>query len=111
MRKLILPRLKQMKKAKKDYFAKEAVQMRRKVEADSMAYRLTLRKYEEGLASAIDLQTAANTLIEARANLLQKQLSYEIKRRLVAYYQGEGLVIESETTRKPSQQFNPSTSQ
>lgn len=97
--------------ADREGFAKEAVQMQRKVEADSIAYRVTLRKYEEGLASAIDLQTAANTLIEARANLLQKQLSYEIKRRLVAYYQGEGLATESETTRKPSQQFNPSTSQ
>ena len=72
--------------ADRDGFEKEAVQMARKVAADSMAYRVTLRKYEEGLSSAIDLQTAANTLIEARANLLQKQLSYEIKRRLVAYY-------------------------
>ena len=72
--------------ADRDGFEKETVQMARKVAADSMAYRVTLRKYEEGLSSAIDLQTAANTLIEARANLLQKQLSYEIKRRLVAYY-------------------------
>lgn len=97
--------------ADREGFAKEAVQMQRKVEADSIAYRVTLRKYEEGLSSAIDLQTAANTLLEARANLLQKQLSYEIKRRLVAYYQGEGLATESKTTGKSSQQFNPSTSQ
>ena len=61
-----------------------------------MAYRVTLRKYEEGLSSAIDLQTAANTLIEARANLLQKQLSYEIKRRLVAYYNLGELIRENE---------------
>lgn len=97
--------------ADREGFAKEAVQMQRKVEADSIAYRVTLRKYEEGLSSAIDLQTAANTLLEARANLLQKQLSYEIKRRLVAYYQGEGLATESKTTGKSSQQFNPSTIQ
>jgi outer membrane efflux protein len=70
--------------------------MARKVAADSMAYRVTLRKYEEGLSSAIDLQTAANTLIEARANLLQKQLSYEIKRRLVAYYNQGELICEDE---------------
>ena len=49
------------------------------------------RKFEEGLSSAIDLQTAANTLLEARANLLQKLLSYEIKRRLVEYYK-EGIL-------------------
>lgn len=78
--------------ADREGFAKEAVQMQRKVEADSIAYRVTLRKFEEGLASAIDLQTAANTLLEARANLLQKQLSYEIKRRLVEYYK-EGWLV------------------
>ena len=77
--------------ADREGFAKEAMQMRRKVEADSIAYRVTLRKYEEGLSSAIDLQTAANTLLEARANLLQKQLSYEIKRRLVEYYKDGAL--------------------
>ena len=82
--------------ADRDGFEKEAVQMARKVAADSMAYRVTLRKYEEGLSSAIDLQTAANTLIEARANLLQKQLSYEIKRRLVAYYNQGELICEDE---------------
>ncbi len=73
-------------------FAKETMQMEKKVRADSIAYRLTLRKYEEGLMSPLDLQTAANMLIEARANLLQKKLSYLLKSRLVEYYKGEGLM-------------------
>ena len=66
--------------------------MEKKVEADEISYHLTLRKYEEGLMSPLDLQTAANTLIEARANLLQKRLSYLLKSRLVAYYKGEGII-------------------
>ena len=80
----------------RDGFAKETVQMEKKVEADEISYHLTLRKYEEGLMSPIDLQTAANTLIEARANLLQKRLSYMLKSRLVAYYKGEGIIGKSE---------------
>ena len=76
----------------RDGFAKETVQMEKKVEADEISYHLTLRKYEEGLMSPLDLQTAANTLIEARANLLQKRLSYLLKSRLVAYYKGEGII-------------------
>ena len=46
--------------------------------------------------SPIDLQTAANTLIEARANLLQKRLSYMLKSKLVAYYKGEGIIGKPE---------------
>lgn len=76
----------------RDGFAKEALQMEKKTRADSIAYRLTLRKYEEGLMSPLDLQAAANTLVEARANLLQKRLSYLLKSRLVEYYKGEGII-------------------
>ena len=39
----------------RDGFAKETVQMEKKVEADEISYHLTLHKYEEGLISPIDL--------------------------------------------------------
>ena len=55
-------------------YAKEAVKMEKKVEADGLAYQVTLRKYEEGLMSPIDLQTSANILLESKAGLLQKQI-------------------------------------
>ena len=72
-------------------YAKEAIQMDKKVDSDALAYRVTLRKYEEGLMSPLDVQTSANTLLESRANLLQKRLMYLLKSKLVDYYKGKPL--------------------
>lgn len=72
-------------------YAKEAVQMRAKVESDSISYRLTLRKYEEGLMSPLDVQASANTLLQSRADYLQKVLLYVMRWKTVAYYRGESL--------------------
>ena len=44
-------------------YAKETIQMEKKAQADEIAYQVTLRKFEEGLMSPIDLQTSANTLL------------------------------------------------
>lgn len=76
-------------------YAKEAIQMDKKVKAEELAYRVTLRKYEEGLMSPIDVQTSANTLLESRALLVQKRLNYLIKCRQVDYYKGKALVNEN----------------
>ncbi len=75
-------------------YAKEAIQMEKKARADALAYEVTLRKYEEGLMSSIDVQTSANTLLNSRADLLQRRLMYLIKRKLVDYYKGIPLVGE-----------------
>lgn len=75
-------------------YAKETVQMEKKEKADTYAYQVTLRKYEEGLMSPIDLQTSANTLLLTKANLLQRKLMYIIKSKEVDYYKGEPLVNE-----------------
>ena len=69
-------------------YCKQTQQMQHKVEADSMAYQLTLRKYEEGLSSSIDVQTTSATLLQSRAQLLQCQLMWALKQKLVTYYQG-----------------------
>jgi outer membrane protein len=75
-------------------YAKEAIQMDKKVRSDELAYRVTLRKYEEGLMSTLDVQTSANTLLESKANLLQKRLMYLLKSKLVDYYKGKPLINE-----------------
>lgn len=75
-------------------YAKETMQMEKKEIADTYAYQVTLRKYEEGLMSPIDLQTSANTLLLTKANLLQRRLMYIIKDREVEYYKGQPLVNE-----------------
>lgn len=76
-------------------FAKESIQMEKKLKSDEIAYQVTLRKFEEGLMSPIDLQTSANTLIESKANLLQRQLMYLLKCKQVDYYKGKPLIIDN----------------
>lgn len=72
----------------RDGYAKEVGSMKAKVEADAEAYRLNRRKYEEGLLSIIDLQLSANTYFTSRVTLLQKQMLYILKDKLVEYYKG-----------------------
>lgn len=70
---------------------KKVEKMQEQVEADSIASRLTTRKYEEGLASSIDVKTAAVTLLQSRVRLLQSQLTMAYNKKLLAYYKGEKL--------------------
>jgi outer membrane protein len=79
--------------ADREGFAKESIQLQKKLRADELAYQVTLRKFEEGLMSPLDLQTSANLLIESRANLLQRQLMLLLKCRQVDYYKGKSLII------------------
>ena len=61
-------------------FLKESLQMEKKVTSDSIAYRVTRRKYEEGLMTSLDVQNNAATLLESQ--------------RLVDYYKGEEIIRE-----------------
>ena len=70
---------------------KEVAKMAEQVEADSIASHLTTRKYEEGLASSIDVRTAAVTLLQSRVKLLQSRLTQMYNQKLLAYYEGKGL--------------------
>ena len=70
-------------------YLKQTVQMEKKVEADSIAYQLTKRQFEEGLSTAIDLHTTSTQLLKSKATLLQCQLMAMVKEQLVHYYRGE----------------------
>lgn len=72
-------------------FAMEILSLEAKMNADAEAYRLNQRKYEEGLLSLIDLQLSANTYFSSRVELLQKQMLYLLKDKLVDYYKGNKL--------------------
>jgi len=63
-----------------------------KVEAAELAYKATTQKYEQGVASPIDLQTSANQLLQAKSEQLNARLQYIIKSRLVDYYNGQSLI-------------------
>ena len=70
---------------------KEVAKMAEQVDADSIASHLTTRKYEEGLASSIDVRTAAVTLLQSRVKLLQSRLTQMYNQKLLAYYEGNRL--------------------
>ena len=75
-------------------YLKQTVQMEKKVEADSIAYQLTKRQFEEGLSTAIDLHSTSTQLLKSKATLLQCQLMAMVKEQLVRYYNGETIWTE-----------------
>ena len=75
-------------------YLKQTVQMEKKVEADSLAYQLTRRQFEEGLSTAIDLHTTSAQLMNSKATLLQCRLMAIVKEQLVRYYKGEQIWTE-----------------
>lgn len=72
----------------------ELRKIEQQVQADSIASGITIRKWEEGLASPIDVQTAAVTLLQSEAQRLQCWLNYIYNTRLLDYYQGKPLWTE-----------------
>ena len=72
----------------------ERKQAEKQVQSQSMAYKVALRKYEEGLLSALDLQTTANQLLDAKAKLLNAEMTWQAKRKQVDYYKGIPLLSE-----------------
>ena len=72
--------------------AKEIVQAEAKTEADSIAYELIRRQFAEGLASPLEMQTAATTLLQSRTALLQKRLTRGLRLLQKRYYEGQSLV-------------------
>lgn len=73
-------------------YGKQYVLGQKKVHANELAYRSVSQKFSEGMVSVIDLQTAANNLLQARSDLLYARLQYIIKCRMVDYYNGEPLI-------------------
>ena len=73
-------------------FGKQYVQGQKKVSASQLAYDGAAKKFENGLISALDLQTAANTLLQAKSDKLRARLQYIIKTRMVDYYNGIPLI-------------------
>ncbi len=73
-------------------FGKEYVQAVKKTAAAELAHKAVVSKFEKGLMSALDVQTSADKLLEARAQKLQARLQYIIKYRLVEWYDGKPLI-------------------
>lgn len=52
------------------------------------AYKLNLRKFEEGLISSLEFQTANDNYLKAKADEMNSLFQYMIKRAVVSYYSG-----------------------
>ena len=69
----------------------EQAKTRSVVVADSIAARVSVRKYEEGIASPLDVRATAVALARSRARYLQSQLNCMYRQRILNYYQGDAL--------------------
>jgi outer membrane protein len=79
-------------------FAKQYLLGQKKVEAAQLAYDGIAAKFEKGLVTAIDLQTASTTLLQAKSDCLRSKLQYIIEYKMVEYYNGGDLVNGQQTT-------------
>lgn len=64
------------------------LQAERRAEVYDEAFRLNARKFEQGLISSIEYNTASSNYLKARAERLNAELQYQLKRRVVEYYNG-----------------------
>lgn len=60
----------------------------KRVKAQQKAHNLNIRRYEQGLISAIEYQTSSNNIMSAEAEYLNALLQYNLKSRIVDYYKG-----------------------
>lgn len=65
---------------------KEMYQMEKQLEASQLAYQATKKRYELGMQSGMDLQTASNNLLQAQVNLLKIKLNLFLKEVMIEYY-------------------------
>ncbi len=73
-------------------YAKQYALGQKKLEAAQLAYDGIAAKFEKGLVTAIDLQTASTTLLQAKSDCLRSRLQYVIEYRMVEYYNGGELI-------------------
>ena len=60
----------------------------RKAEVQDEAYRLHLKKLEQGLISPLEFQTASGNFLKAKADEMHSLLTYFIRQAVVRYYSG-----------------------
>jgi outer membrane protein len=71
------------------------IQAQRQVDAMTLAHSANLKKYNEGLISAIELTTSANRLLSAQIEEINAKYMFWLKYKLVKYYKGESFINEN----------------
>lgn len=64
------------------------LQAERRAEVYDESYKLNARKFEQGLISSIEYNTASSNYLKSKAEQLNAELQYQLKRRVVEYYNG-----------------------
>ena len=72
------------------------LQAERRAGAQEEAYRLNSRKFEQGLLSSIEYNTASSYYLIAKAERLNALLKWQLKRRVVSYYNGVRYIDQEE---------------
>jgi outer membrane protein len=66
----------------------ELLQSRRQLDADTLAYRASEKKYDQGMINVVDFYTTKNRMSSAYAQVLRNELTAEIKRKTLEFYRG-----------------------
>lgn len=72
------------------------LQAERRADVQEEAYRLNSRKFEQGLISSIEYNTASSNYLKAKAERLNALLKWQLKRRVVSYYNGVRYIDQEE---------------
>ena len=72
------------------------LQAERRADAQEEAFRLNSRKFEQGLISSIEYNTASSNYLKAKAERLNALLKWQLKRRVVSYYNGTRYIDQEE---------------
>ena len=67
----------------------EYFQATKQREASEIAYKVNLRKYEEGLIDPLLLHTSSTRVLKAKSEEYKSKYMYYLKFKLVSYYMGE----------------------
>jgi outer membrane protein len=66
----------------------EYAQARKQFEADTIAYSAAEKKYNQGMINVVDFYTAKNRMANTASQVLRSELTVEIKKRIIEFYQG-----------------------
>jgi outer membrane protein len=66
----------------------EYAQARKQFEADTLAFSAAGKKYDQGMINVVDFYTAKNRMASTEGQVLRSELTVEIKKRIIEFYQG-----------------------
>ncbi len=67
---------------------KELHQAERQLEADTLAFQAAQKKFDQGMINAVELYTTKNRLANTTGQVLHSKLTYEMKKRILKFYEG-----------------------